>query len=128
MQILCVYYRHGAICEDFEVSCLPVGTKIKTIEWLDENNGPVMKKDQPQYGNIFIPGRNLVFTVAAACQFLPDEIWLGALADEDIEVSTDKNSTFLEKTSDILSYVLHGFVEDKVTVRFPFVEEGIFKV
>lgn len=125
--IKCIYYLHGAASENAEVSQLPDFVEMRTVDWLGDKIKPVAKKEDPFAGAIYIPGRNLIFSALAACQELADEVWLGALADECNEKGTDKNEKFRNDTSELLSYVLSPFI-DKVTVRFPFVEEGWTKV
>ena len=79
-------------------------------------------------GKIMIPGRNLVMTVLGACKFLPDEVWLGALYGENHSKGTDKNDTFLEKSTDVLNYVIGPFLENSLTVKFPFVDAKLDKL
>lgn len=125
--IKCVYYKHGADSEDAEIARLPSFVEVRTIDWLGKNIKPVAKKDDPFAGAIYIPGRNLIFAALAACQDLPDEIWMGTLFDEDNPKGTDKNEKFRNDTSKLLSYVLSPFI-DSVKVRFPFVDEKWTKV
>src|SRR5690625_80518 len=107
-----IYYKHGAESEEKEISLLPEYVEIRSIDWLGDKIRPKAKKEDPFAGAIYIPGRNLVFSVLAACQELPDEIWLGVLADENNEGATDKNSKFAGATSNLLSYVLSPFLDD----------------
>lgn len=125
--VKCIYFKHGAESEEKEIALLPEYVEVRSIDWLGDKIKPVAKKEDPFAGAIYIPGRNLVFSVLAACQDLPDEIWLGALADENNEKATDKNETFANGTSELLSYVLSPFKES-VRVKFPFVEENWTKV
>lgn len=125
-EIKCLYYKHGADSESSEIARLPNEVEVRHIDWLNDQCRAVSKKDDPFAGAIYIPGRNLVFTTLAACQELPDEIWMGTLWDEDNEQATDKNTEFMEDTSELLSYVLSPFI-DKVKIRFPFVEQKMTK-
>jgi 7-cyano-7-deazaguanine synthase in queuosine biosynthesis len=121
-EIKCLYYAHGADSEIQEMKTLPGYVEVRTVDWLGGKIKPVAKKEDPFAGAIYIPGRNLIFSALAACQELPDEIWMGTLVDEDNPKGTDKNEKFRNDTSDLLSYVLSPFL-DKVAVRFPFVDE-----
>jgi 7-cyano-7-deazaguanine synthase in queuosine biosynthesis len=125
-EIKCLYYRHGADSEEAEIARLPKFVEVRDVDWLNENCKPVPKRDDPFAGAIYIPGRNLVFSVLAACQELPDEIWMGTLWDEDNSQATDKNEKFRSMTSEVLSYVLKPFIGE-VKVRFPFVEKIMTK-
>jgi 7-cyano-7-deazaguanine synthase in queuosine biosynthesis len=125
--IKCIYYQHGAESEQHELSLLPDFVEVRKIDWLGEKIKPVAKKEDPFAGAIYIPGRNLVFSVLAASQELADEIWMGTLYDEVNPKGTDKNDTFRNLTSGVLSYVLSPFI-DNVTIRFPFAEEKWTKV
>lgn len=121
-EVKCIYYKHGAGSEEQEIKRLPSFVDIRTIDWLGEKIQPVAKKDDPFAGKIYIPGRNLIFSALAACQELPDQVWMGTVVDEDNPKGTDKNEEFRSKTSQLLSYVLSPFLNE-VRVRFPFVEE-----
>lgn len=126
-EIKCLYFKHGADSEAEEIARLPNFVEVRTVDWLGDKIKPVAKKEDPFAGAIYIPGRNLVFSVLAASQELADEIWMGTLHDEDNPKGTDKNETFRNMTSEILTYVLSPFV-DGVKVRFPFVDEKWTKV
>lgn len=121
-EVKCIYYAHGAESEEQEISLLPDFVEVRKIDWLGDKIKAVAKKEDPFAGAIYIPGRNLIFSALAACQEIADEIWMGTLWDEDNPKGTDKNATFRNLTSGVLSYVLSPFI-DNVTVRFPFVEE-----
>ncbi|QFR56590.1 hypothetical protein CPT_Mendera_041 [Stenotrophomonas phage Mendera] len=121
-EITCVFYEHGQDSLEAEIAALPWYVKRRKIDWLDGDVKAVPKKSDPFAGAIYIPGRNLVFAVTAASQFLPDEIWMGTLFDECNEQATDKNNIFLEKTNAVLKYVLSPF--GNPVVKFPFVERG----
>lgn len=125
--VSCVYYAHGAESEEAEIAALPDFVDVKYVDWLDENNGAVAKKGDTVHGKIYIPGRNMVLFTLAACQYLPDEIWMGTLFDEDHPHATDKNVKFREDVSSLASYVLSPFLENDVKLRYPFVEEGWYK-
>jgi hypothetical protein len=62
----------------------------------------------------------MMLATLAACKFLPDEIWMGALMGEIHDQATDKNLEYLARQNYILDYVLSPF--GKVKVVFPFVE------
>lgn len=125
-EIKCLYYRHGADSEEAEIARLPDFVEVRNVDWLGKDIRPVHKLDDPFAGAIYIPGRNLIFTSLAACQELPDEIWMGTLWDEDNEQATDKNEKFRNDTSELLSYVLSPFLKG-VRIRFPFVEKLMTK-
>lgn len=126
-EVKCVYYKHGAPAEDAEVKNLPSYVEVRSVDWLGDAITPVSKKSDPFAGSVYIPGRNAVFSVLAACQELPDEVWLGALADECNEKGTDKNYKFLSLVNSLLSYTLSPFV-DRIAVKFPFADNGWTKV
>ena len=127
-EVQAVYYRHGQPAMQKELDRLPSWVIQKEMEWLDEHNGPVAMKTKPTEGAIFIPGRNMAFITLAACQFTPDEIWMGSVANEVTAASTDKNQLFVDKMNDILNYVLDPFLENGIKVRIPFVEDGMGKI
>lgn len=122
-EVKCIYYKHGAPSEEKELSLLPDYVDVRQIDWLNEKVRPVAKKSNPHVGAIYIPGRNLLFATAAACQELPDEIWLGALTDECNDLATDKNHKFLHHANRAIEYVLSPF-KDNIEVKFPFVERN----
>lgn len=122
-----VYFQHGCESEEAEISSLPKFVSLRKVDWLSEEIKPLAKKSDPFASAIYIPGRNLVFSVLAACQDLPDEIWMGTMFDEDNEQGTDKNETFREMTSQLLDYVLSPF-KDSIKLRFPFVEKKFSKL
>lgn len=119
--IKCVYYKHGCQSEKSELANLPQFVEVKTMEWLSDSNTAMSKKTDPFAGNIYIPGRNLAFVTLGACQYLPDEIWLGVLSDENNYGATDKNIYFQQETEKLLNYVLSPF-KSNIKLRFPFVE------
>lgn len=120
-EIKCLFFKHGQDAEEDEIKSLPDFVTVRTVDWLGSEIKPVAKKSDPFAGNIYIPGRNLVFTVLAASQELPDEVWMGTMWDEDNIQATDKNEHFRTETSALLTYVLNPFI-DHVNIRFPFVE------
>lgn len=125
-EIKCIYYRHGAESEEEEISLLPPDVEVRDVAWLNDTCKPQAKLDDPMGGPIYIPGRNLVFATLAACQELPDEIWMGTLYDECNDTATDKNNKFRADASALFSYVLSPFKKD-VMIRFPFVEQEMTK-
>lgn len=125
--VTCLYFMHGADAEEAELERLPDYVTIRHIDWLDDKIRPKAKDSMPIVGAVYIPGRNLVFAVLAACIDLPDEIWLGAMADENNKHATDKNEYFREETSKLLSYVLEPFIPSGVKIVFPFVERNMNK-
>jgi len=124
--VRCVFFDHGQDSLHAELEALPDFVEVKRLDWLGSEIKPIPKKSDPFAGPIYIPGRNLVFAATVASQYLPDEVWLGALADENNDQATDKNTTFLDKLNDTLKYVLSPFV-GSVKVRFPFVDAGFTK-
>lgn len=122
-EIKCLYYKHGADSEDKEIALLPDFVEVRVIDWLGENCKPVSKKSDPFAGNIYIPGRNMVFATLAASQELPDQIWMGVLRDENNEAATDKNSEFLSRVNGLIGYVLSPFHYGPRVV-FPLDEHG----
>ena len=120
-----VYYRHGCESEEAEIALLPTEAKIMTVDWLGQYGiTPVPKPGQENAGSFYIPGRNLVFATLAACQFMPDEIWLGPTIVETHPDAVDKNEVFRAKANDVLSYVLSPFKPNGVAVKYPLVERG----
>lgn len=123
----CIYYRHGADSEQREIETLPDYVEVKTVDWLGDRIKPVAKADDPFAAAIYIPGRNLVFSVLAACQELPDEVWMGTLVDEMTVQGTDKNLKFKSMATEVLSYVLSPFKE-RVQVVFPLADRMWTKI
>jgi len=126
-EIKCIYYAHGAESEEHELSLLPDFVEVRRIDWLGDKLKPVAKKEDPFAGAIYIPGRNLVIATLAACQELPDEVWMGTLWDEVNPKGTDKNDVFRYSASSAISYALSPFI-DSMVIRFPFAEEKWTKV
>lgn len=121
-EVKCIFFAHGQDAQDVEMSKLPDFVTVRKIDWLGDDIKPLAKKSDPFAGAIYIPGRNLVFSVVAACQELPDQIWMGTMWDEDNQQATDKNEEFRKATSRLLSYVLSPFIGD-VKLQFPFVQK-----
>ncbi len=116
-EVIAVYFDIGHDYAWKEKAQLPPGAHIHDMTWFKaEGKG----KAGNAMNNIFIPGRNMMFATIAACKYLPDEIWMGALMGEIHDQATDKNLEYLHRQNDILSYVLSPF--GKVKVVFPFVE------
>lgn len=126
-EIKLIYFKHGCDSEQSELNNLTPDVEVRTIDWLNKGIRPVAKKSDTIAGPIYIPGRNLIFSALAACQELPDEIWLGTLIDEYNEQATDKNQTFIDKTQEVLNYVLSPFINE-VKIKFPFVDEKFTKL
>ena len=118
-----LFFNHGQDSLDAELQSLPYWVIVKRMDWLGNDIKPVAKKSDPFAGAIYIPGRNLVFCVLAACYYQPDEIWLGVLADENNDQATDKNDKFVSLTEDALNYVLSPF-KDSVKIVFPLSDRG----
>ena len=75
LNVKAVYFDIGHDYAWKEKQSLPSEVEVIDVSWFQaEGKG----KDGNTMGSIFIPGRNLLFIVMAACKFLPDEIWLGA--------------------------------------------------
>jgi 7-cyano-7-deazaguanine synthase in queuosine biosynthesis len=127
-EIKCIYYDYGnPICET-EKKFLPEFVEVRSIDWFKNSTESLVGKiGESHKGNIYIPGRNLVFSILSACQELPDYIFMGGLYEECHVNATDKNITFIEKTSDILNYVLQPFKE-KIQIKFPFVDSKMTKL
>lgn len=126
-EVKCIYYAHGAESEAHEISLLPAFVEVRKLDWLSDKIKPVAKKDDPFADAIYIPGRNLVIATLAACQELPNEVWMGTLYDEVNHKGTDKNDVFRYTASGAISYALSPFL-DSVSIKFPFAEEKWTKV
>lgn len=115
-----IYFNHGQAVANEEISHLPEAVQVRRIEWLDIQGLNPIECPGRNEGAIFIPGRNLVFAVTAACQEIPDEIWMGTLHGETHDKGTDKNYEFLARTNQTINYVLGPFLNGKqVQVKFP---------
>lgn len=125
-EISMVWYDIGQEYAAKELAALPTDVDVLKLDWLTPNQ-QLESKDSSS-GNIFIPGRNLVLACAAACKYLPDEVWLGALQGEIHDKATDKNYQFLGEASRTLSYVLSPYKPNGVKVRFPLAEAGLNKL
>lgn len=117
-EVIPVYFDIGHEYAYKEKQCLPKDTIIHDMTWFQAEG---VSKEGNSMSSIFIPGRNMMFITLAACKYIPDEIWLGALMGEIHESATDKNLEFLRKQNDVLGYTLSPF--GKVKVRFPFIEK-----
>lgn len=71
-----------------------------------------------QLGPIWIPGRNLTLMSMAVSRFLPDEIYYGVLANENISNYADKDDEFVKLAEDVLSKVSYK----PVRIFRPFVD------
>lgn len=119
-----VYFDIGHDYAWKEKQSLPSEVEVIDVSWFQaEGQG----KDGNTMGSIFIPGRNLLFIVMAACKFLPDEIWLGALMGELHDSATDKNIKFQQECTNLLQYVLRPF-KPNIRVVYPAVERQMGKL
>ena len=105
-EVIPVYFDIGHEYAWKEKQQLPEDCIIYDMTWFGAKG---QGKDGNAMGNIFIPGRNMMFATLAACKFVPDQIWLGACCGEDHNGATDKNEIFREKQNDLLDYVLSPF-------------------
>jgi len=118
-EVIAVYFDIGHEYAWKEKARLPSDAHVHDMTWFQaEGRG----KQGNAMNNIFIPGRNMMFATIAACKYVPDEIWMGALMGEIHDQATDKNLEYLHRQNEILDYVLSPF--GKVKVVFPFVERG----
>lgn len=126
--ISCVWFHHGHSAAIQEEAVLPSFVKVRRMEWLQLSDvvGYTSKSENGQSEASYIPGRNLVFAVLAACQDVPDEIWMGTLENEVHDYSVDRSAKFMEDTSKLLSYVLSPF-KPNVKLRAPLAEAGFDK-
>ena len=123
-EVICVYYDIGHPYAWKEKAVLPKDVLIHDMKWF---NAVGVGKEGNNTGNCFIPGRNLVFATLAASQYLPDEIWLGALQGEIHAKATDKNYVFAYSASKTLSYTLSPFKES-VSIVFPLADAEFGKL
>jgi queuosine biosynthesis protein QueC len=123
----CIYWSHGHKQDAAEQHHLPGPVEVRRCDWLnlDVDGGLHGKADAN--APIYIPGRNLAFAVLTACQELPDELWIGALANEQHALSTDKNAFFCYTSSVTISHALSPFLPSGVRVRCPLAERGFDK-
>ena len=125
----CVFYDIGQPYVDKERTALP--DHVEQVK-LGFSMKEYSKSDGKSLsGGIFIPGRNLALATLAACQYLPDEIWLGALLGETHAEATDKNFKFAHDSSELLSYVLGPFLDPmkpRTKIRLPLAEYGLNKL
>lgn len=108
-EIIRVWYDIGQAYADKERKSLPSNVLQLRLDWPTIKDDTRSRGGNCKSGPIMIPGRNLVLVTAAACTFLPEEVWLGALAGETHARATDKNFEFLEHVNTTLRYVLSSF-------------------
>lgn len=122
-----IYYDYGnPVCES-EIENLPNFVEVRSVQWFNKSTEKLVGKDEEAFrGAMYIPGRNLVFATLAACQELPDYIFMGGLYEESRGNATDKNQIFIDKFNDTINYVLSPF-KDKIKLRFPFLEMEMTK-
>lgn len=121
--VQCVYFDIGHDYAWKEINALPAEVDVIDMRWF---NATPTGKDGNAMNSIFIPGRNSVFITLAACKYLPDEIWLGALMGEIHADATDKNLEFLKKQQELLQYVLRPF-KPHIKVVYPMVDQNMGK-
>jgi len=124
--INCVWFDIGQSYNKKERDALPNFVDVRKIDWLKINE-KLYGKSKNDSGNIFIPGRNGVFTILGASIYLPDEIWLGALRGEIHDTATDKNLSFQKKINDLLEYMFIPFNKQPKLI-FPLVSGGFGKL
>lgn len=122
-----VWYDIGQEYARKEEAVLPDYVIKHKLEWLETAVDNSKTDKESLYKDIFIPGRNLVLAVNAACRYLPNEIWMGALQGEVHDKATDKNYKFLELLNATLTYVLSPF-KTRALVRFPLADAGLNKL
>lgn len=122
-EVIAVYFDIGHDYAWKEKQCLPPDAHVHDMTWFQATG---QGKSGNAMNNIFIPGRNMMFATLAACKYVPDEIWMGALMGEIHDQATDKNMEYLHHQNAILNYVLSPF--GKVKVVFPFVERQMGKL
>ena len=120
-EVIKVFFDIGQEYGWKERAALPPDVIVHDMKWYQAQG---VDKEGINSGSIFIPGRNQVFITIAACKYLPDEIWLGALQGEIHDKATDKNFKFRDMMTETLSYVLSPFKEGGVRVRFRLAERG----
>jgi 7-cyano-7-deazaguanine synthase in queuosine biosynthesis len=127
-EVVSVYYNHGHVATEQELAKLPAFVSVRNVDWLTSIDDYKTKDDSP-YGNIFIPGRNMVFASLIAAQELPDEIWMGATAEENNADGYDKNTTFVNKATELFSYSLKPYLPNgKITLVSPFQRDVMTKM
>ena len=126
--ITCIYYRHGQEATAAELASLPQHVSVRFVDWMNLPGAKLYRHPKQKTGpGQYIPGRNLVFATLAACQELPDEVWIGALSYEAHDDATDKNRQFARLATAAISYVLSPWAE-RVTVELPLVDRGFDKL
>lgn len=118
-EVKAVYFNIGHDYAWKEIEALPPEVEVHDMTWFKARG---VGKEGNAMGNIFIPGRNMMFTTLAACKYVPDEIWLGALMGEIHEGVTDKNLEYLDRQNKLLQYTLSPFGD--VRLVLPFVDRG----
>jgi len=126
-QVKCIYWHHGQPVAEKEIATLPKDVEVRKVDWLNLDGKTTVAQKGRREGAIMIPGRNLVFAVLSACEELPDEVWIGALHGETHKKGTDKNFVFLERTEELLNYVIGPFLQNDLTIRFPLAEMELNK-
>ena len=128
-EIVPIFFDYGHPANKAEKAALPDFVEVRSVDWLNlPGQEQLTREDTPYDVPMFIPGRNLVFSVLAACHELPSEIWLGALVDEiDNPAGTDKNKKFLDETGKLLSYVLSPWQND-IKLVTPLANKGFDKL
>lgn len=128
-EVVCIWYDIGQPYADKERNALPDYVEQVKLGFTMKEYAKADGKSLS--GGIFIPGRNLALATLAACTYLPDEIWLGALLGETHASATDKNFKFATDTTDLLSYVLGPFLDPAkptTKIRLPLAEHGLNKL
>lgn len=125
--ITLLYYDYGNPDCLAELETLPESVTVRKVQWFDNSTDRLLEKStEKNKGAMYIPGRNLVFIILAACQELPDEIWLGSTYNEVNDLATDKNLTFKDKTEELINYTLKPF-KNNIKVRYPIYEAKMDK-
>lgn len=122
VDVRAVYFNIGHDYAWKEIAALPKDVIVHDLSWFQASGHG---KDGNAMNNIFIPGRNMLFVTLAACKYLPDEIWLGALMGEIHAHATDKNERFRDMENDFLQYVLSPFKPVKLV--YPCVDNRMGK-
>ncbi len=117
----CVFFDIGQPYADKEKAALPSFVDVRKVDWL-RSESELRTKSGSSSGNIYILGRNLTLACLASSIYCASEVWLGALAGETEEGDTDKNNTFLQKSSDALTYVFSPFIES-IRITLPLADE-----
>lgn len=124
--IKAIYYDMGHGYAAKEKETLANFVEVKKIQWMEGKTNSVAK-DGSNSGDIIIPGRNLLLATLGACQFMPDQIWLGALMGENHAGSTDKNELFVKLLNQTFDYVFSPFSVRPIIVC-PFLDDKMSKL